>query len=551
MTQALLFSKAVQSPIAMFAITTGTLNITSPAGPNPNPSISIMVGTITTDAVAVIFQEVELPQANLNTTYSTPLGSTIHVASGGDVQAAINSAVAGDLITLEAGASFLGTFSLPDKAGSDPIYIQSDGLGSLPAAGTRVAPSDATNMARLYTTGRQNPVIINATDAHDFRFVGIEIENTYAGTDVMYQLVYLLGGATDIVFDRCYIHGAPTGNTYDGIYFTGGSLGIVDSYIADIHVAQGQSESHGLFIYQASGPVKIENNYISAAGENILFGGVTGGLPIASVSTDVTIRKNYLYKDPAWENPIVGGPNDGETWKVKNILELKEGNRFLIEGNIFENNWPHLQNGHGLLLTARDGPISDITYQYNWLRNSYGALHVATAEDTVDNILLVDNIFSEIYYRQFLTGSSGGRRVNNFYIRHNTMVSDNLGTLSFTEGQAPAIDNWVVRDNIISNGYGILGSGTGYGLPTMIVWATNYDWDNNLVITGNMAFDEDATFKNFSYELTNAAIGFTDDTGDDAADFALAGGSSYLNAATDGLDLGCDVTTLLTKISST
>src|SRR4030095_10270747 len=61
----------------------------------------------------------EPPRVFLDTTYVAPAGKTINVAAGGDVQAAINQARPGDVIKLQAGATFKGNFRLPNKSGSD------------------------------------------------------------------------------------------------------------------------------------------------------------------------------------------------------------------------------------------------------------------------------------------------------------------------------------------------------------------------------------------------------------------------------------------------
>ncbi|HEX8145219.1 MAG TPA: hypothetical protein VF553_21815, partial [Pyrinomonadaceae bacterium] len=73
--------------------------------------------------------------------------ATLVVPAGGDLQAAINAAVPGDSIILEAGASYLGPFTLPAKPGSntdaDFISIQSSALSLLPPSSQRVSPSHA------------------------------------------------------------------------------------------------------------------------------------------------------------------------------------------------------------------------------------------------------------------------------------------------------------------------------------------------------------------------------------------------------------------------
>src|SRR5947208_1882686 len=59
----------------------------------------------------------ELPRVYLNTTYALPTGPTITVPAGGDFQAALNSAQPGSVIVLQAGATYAGNFSLPNKTG--------------------------------------------------------------------------------------------------------------------------------------------------------------------------------------------------------------------------------------------------------------------------------------------------------------------------------------------------------------------------------------------------------------------------------------------------
>ena len=59
------------------------------------------------------------PQAFVDTTFIPPTGRTILVRAGGDVQAAIDAANAGDAIALEAGSTFTGNFTLRRKAAGD------------------------------------------------------------------------------------------------------------------------------------------------------------------------------------------------------------------------------------------------------------------------------------------------------------------------------------------------------------------------------------------------------------------------------------------------
>src|ERR1700751_3366821 len=79
-----------------------------------------------------------LPDApkTFDTAYAAPGGATLHVGAGGDLQAVLDRAQPGDTIVLEAGATFTGPFTLPNKtSGSGWIYVVSSKLQSLPAPG--------------------------------------------------------------------------------------------------------------------------------------------------------------------------------------------------------------------------------------------------------------------------------------------------------------------------------------------------------------------------------------------------------------------------------
>ena len=67
---------------------------------------------------------------------------------------------------------------------------------------------------------------------------------------------------------------------------------------------------------------------------------------------------------------------------MKNLFELKSARRVLVEGNIFENNWAHAQNGFGLLLQGLPSDsgtwavVEDVTFRNNIIRRTAGALNM-------------------------------------------------------------------------------------------------------------------------------------------------------------------------------
>ena len=243
--------------------------------------------------------EPELPRVFLDTTYSPPTrGTLIAVNAGGDLQAALNASQPGDVIEIQAGATFIGNFILPKKPGTRWIYIRSSAHGLLPDSGTRVLPSHASLMPRIGSPNKA-PAIATAAAAHHYRFVGIEI--TASGTTASTgpysdnNVVYLESDGqtslsqvpTDIVFDRCYIHGTPTGSVRRGIAMNGARLAVVDSYLSDFHEVG--ADSQAINGWNGPGPFKIVNNHLEGAGENLMFGGADPSIPDL-VPSDIEIR---------------------------------------------------------------------------------------------------------------------------------------------------------------------------------------------------------------------------------------------------------------------
>src|SRR5437879_5925892 len=135
----------------------------------------------------------QLPQVFLNTTYAPPVGGqVISVNEGDDLQTALNRANPGDIIELQAGATFTGNFNLPAKTGSDWIYIRSSAIASLPAPGTRVSPAQASLMPKIVSPNTE-PALTADLGAHHYRFVGIEITTTVSDPSIALQNLVLFG----------------------------------------------------------------------------------------------------------------------------------------------------------------------------------------------------------------------------------------------------------------------------------------------------------------------------------------------------------------------
>ena len=136
------------------------------------------------------------------------------VRAGEDLQAAIDRAEPGEVLLLEAGATFTGNFVLRNKPGSAYITIRSATPSIfLPGINQRVHPADAPLLAKLQSPNEQ-PVIRTEPNAHHWRLLFLEFgPNATPGNDIVRfgdgsSLQRTTNGLPHhLEIDRCYLHG--------------------------------------------------------------------------------------------------------------------------------------------------------------------------------------------------------------------------------------------------------------------------------------------------------------------------------------------------------
>lgn len=251
-------------------------------------------------------------------------GITITVNSGENLQAALNNARCGDTIHLQAGATFTGVFTFPARGCDDNHWIivrTSAADSALPAEGSRLTPCYAgvsslpgrpafhcvstTNvLAKLVmpTTG-SGPVAF-ASGANHYRLMGLEITRA-ARSGLVYALASAISGGAvnNLILDRVWMHGTAQDDTKRGVWLGGGTyISVVDSFLTDFHCVSltgACGDSQAICGGIGNGPMgsyKITNNFLEAAGENILFGGGAAG----TSPTDIQVSQNHMFKPLTW-----------------------------------------------------------------------------------------------------------------------------------------------------------------------------------------------------------------------------------------------------------
>jgi hypothetical protein len=482
--------------------------------------------------------------------------ATVTVPAGGKLQEAIDRARPGDVLVLEPGATYVGNFVLPAKQGDQYITIRTAGEGDgLPRPGQRVLPLHAARLAKMQSPNSE-PALRTAAGAHHWRLQWLELLPTRNGAG---DIVRLGDGSAaqsdlsqvphDISIDRCYVHGDPVVGQKRGIALNSASTTITNSYISDIK-AVGQ-DTQAIAGWNGPGPYTIENNYLEAAGENFILGG--SDPPIANlIAQDIVFRHNHLSKPIAWRN---------ERWQVKNLFELKNARRVLVEGNLMEYVWQEAQVGYAILLTPRnqDGRapwvrVEDVTIRKNLVRHAGGGIQIIGEDSnfpsgSTSRVRLVDNLFYDIGGRQW--GGTGafaliGEGPRDIAIEHNTVSQSGHIILAYggTKQEAKPVVGFVFRDNLIRhNEYGVLGADRAIGDDTLHAYFPDAVFQSNVIAGGDARrYPKGNTFirdEEFEARFVNAPGG----------DYRLRSDGPRA-IASDGRDVGADVAAIAQELGT-
>jgi hypothetical protein len=491
----------------------------------------------------------------------TQTGKLLQVP-GGDVaalQQALNSATCGDTVVLAAGSTYTGSFILSNKPCTGWIIVQSSQAAQLPQ-GTRVSPQDASFMATIRSTVA-GPAIQFHSGAHHWRLIGLEVVATVGISQT--SLIETNVGATEpsliphyVIVDRCYVHADPTASVRRGLSFQVAYGAVVDSYFSEFH--QYGSDSQAIAVWNGPGPFLIQNNFLSAASENVMFGGADPEIADL-VPADITIRGNHFWKDYAvWSSGGFG---------VKNLLEFKNAQRVLVDGNVLEYSWRDAQAGFVILLSPRNEggrcswcTVNDVTMTHNLIRHAASGIRTGPSDDTfvslpTRRVLIQNNVLADISASYGGSGwglvtlsvenSATRTTADSVTIDHNTVLSDNA-FLFF--GDSGTIPSFSVTNNLATYGNsGIAGTGTGSGLTALNAYAPDRIYDKVVLLTSSGGSDggqwPEGTLWNSieGAQFANYADG----------DYQLLNTSPYRNAGTDGRDIGVwDWTTFTTKTAN-
>lgn len=461
-----------------------------------------------------------------DTAFPARTGASHAVDPGGDLQAAIDAALPGDEIVVQAGAEYAGPLSLPHK-GDDTatIVIRSSALSEL-AEGRTVALEDAPRLATLLGS-ETDPALVVEERASGWRLAGIELRPP-AG--VAAATLAIVGSSAStlaealpdrIVFDRCLVRGDPALGAGGGIDLHTRGAAILDSRITDIHAG---IEPRGIAIDNAPGPILIHNSVVEAAFQNVAIGERTPGAP-ELLPQDISICRSVLAKPEAWQG--AGHP-------TKSLLEIGRGRRVLVSGTRIERSWPDVHPGFAIVIEdeGMDAgmPTEDLSFVDVRMRDVRIAFEVETAgvPGSIARVLIENSELTGVGDRGARVLGGGVQALT--WVHVTAVVGGAL-----LDGGGTVNPDLVLRDGLFDPGlYGIRADGQGSGIDALD--AQYAPW----TVAGNVFVGADAGSypqENF-FPPTMFEAGVVDAA---AGNYRLAPNGPYSGKATDGTDPGADI----------
>ncbi|MDX2193457.1 MAG: hypothetical protein NW201_08875 [Gemmatimonadales bacterium] len=453
----------------------------SVAGPSPaDTATSLIVGPR-----AEFMWSAELPRWRLDLTDVNSPGPVVSVAPGGNLQVAINNAACGSTIQLTAGGFYTGNFVLPAKRcpRGQWITIRTAAVAGQPGASARILSTAASNVT-LATLQSPNGMatIRTAPGANRYRLLLLRIAAVphLASSFGLVQFGEVgAGQATldqvpkDLVMDRVLVDAGPTMDLQRCMTINSGATIVIRS--AFLRCAHRQVENQAILGTNGPGPYLIEDNYLEAGSEHIMFGGADPTIQNL-VPSDIVVRNNHFFRPSAWKGQF----------GVKNILEVKNGRRILFERNVLEGSWQDGQGGSYLVIfSANQGgnaPWSvarDITFRHNRVRNVGSGIALSGGNTPfpatpASRITVWQNVVDNVNVPPF-TGLGDlvliGGPVDFFRLQSNTMVSTGRMRSAMLFDVNPSA-SMTLSMNILSTGdNGIVGSGRTAGQPSLDFYA--------------------------------------------------------------------------------
>lgn len=309
------------------------------------------------------------------------------------------------------------------------------------------------------------------------------------------RLVLFGDNSNNLVLDRCWIHGRGFPTRLEGaIALLSDDSALVDSVVSDVHswrpiAPRGGSADAGAHGYFAGAATVVTLGDASRVEiRNNLFENCIGITVYAEAfrrtarltPSDIVIAGNAFRNQDRFR--AGAAESDGRYYAIRHAVELKRGQKVLIEDNLFDGNWADwtpLGPAIGLLTRAGgsipNNRIQDVTIRNNVFRRVSTGVQLASTDDLIEQpsfpaarIAIENNWFAGIDFYRMRSAPSGvalllpsqnfggqaifaGGSFEDLTIRHNTTIDNRGRGPGFFWYQRGRSSGVAVTDNVLTH----------------------------------------------------------------------------------------------------
>jgi hypothetical protein len=419
---------------------------------------------------------------------------SVTLGDGDDITGALRKARDAAVVCLTAGATY-GPVELPVRRPSDTGWIVLRTNTPIPEPGTRVRPRAAVAFAKIVQSRNGAAALTTSPGASRYFLHGFEITTGPAVTQTHALVALGTSGQDqdtmaevpqDLILSHLYIHGSPRGEMQRCVYLQSGATSILDSWISECHGKGYDSQAIGSF--NGPGPHLIRNNYLEGAGENVMWGGATPSIPNL-VAADITFQRNHVYTPIAWKG----------RWTKKNLFELKNAVRVLIEDNVFDGSWTDGQIGAALLFKSSNDQgtcnwcrTTDVTIRRSYITHAAGGIVFSGAEayqggrvDTAARRFLIQDVVFDSLNVAPYTGGGRGVQIGggaSDIVFERTVIAGSVKNAIVLDKARPAARTAFRSSVWVHGDYFATADGTGIGLPALQAGVPGFSWQRMSIV---------------------------------------------------------------------
>jgi hypothetical protein len=351
-------------------------------------------------------------------------------------------------------------------------------LGKVPVAPGRIRPEAVLPTLRGYLT--------------------IECPNVTLGSLRMTGKVRnatLIATGPNSTFERLVLLGSPDGQ-HRGIAMNDPDVKVLRCHIANIWSPD--QDTQAVCSWSGGRNCLVEDNYLEASGENIIFGG-SDSVSEDKIPQDILCLNNDLYKPFEWKALA----------SCKNLYELKNGKRITLRGGTMEYSFVDSQTGYAMQLTVRasvntnpwstieDCTIEDVTIRHMCSGANFLGIDTTPERPSkqMTRMTLRRITFEDINPQVW--GAGQGRQLQMLAGSEGTVIEDctfhcangalgNSGPMYFDSYDKPHTNFRFTGNRVYEGTYGVFGakivSGATHPIRTLEHYCPGYIWENNTVI---------------------------------------------------------------------